>query len=131
MPRKDKHRHTPRPLAAQAGIPFASAAEAWFWCAQCLAAREDGARVAAGLGLVPRPCDPEDVLMAAERLVRAGRLRRGHLRVLAVAGRALTPPDPRDRASETAARLWDEALDRLTTVLTARGIVALPEESRG
>lgn len=127
MARPDKHRHAPRPLAASRGVPFDSAAEAWFWCMQCLAAREEGARITAGLALVPRPCDPEDVLVAAERLARAGRLRRGHVQVLVRAGRALLPPDPQNRATETAARLWDEALDSLATVLAARGIVAVPE----
>ncbi len=129
MPRPSR---APRPAAARPGVPFDTAAEAWFWCVQCLLARADGARITAGLGLVARPCDPEDVLMAAERLLRRGRLRRGHLRVLGEAGRAGLPPDPRVRASETPARLWAEAIDRLATALMARGIVQVPdpEEAR-
>ena len=122
-----KSPRAPRPGTTRPGIPFDTAAEAWFWCVRCLLARADGARITAGLGLVARPCDPEDVLMAAERLLRRGQLRQGHLRVLGEAGRAGLPPDPRLRASQTPARLWDEAIDRLATVLMTRGIVRVPD----
>jgi len=33
------------------------------------------------------------------------------------------PPDPRCRKEQNAFHLWDEALDRLTTVLRQKGIV--------
>lgn len=110
--------------AAVPGEPFASAEEAWFWFMQCLRARHDGARFVAGAGLVPRPCDPDDIWRALDRLHRRRRLQRSHLLVLRHFGERLMVPDPDRRTEADAARLWDEALDRLGTVLRAKGIVA-------
>ena len=104
--------------------PFDSAEEAWFWAMSCLIAREDGARFVAGLGLRERPCTPDDLIVAAERMGAAGRLGPMHLRVLAGYGRRLLAPDHRTRGERQAARLWDEALDLLTTVWRRKGIVA-------
>ncbi|MFZ1413939.1 MAG: hypothetical protein WAS73_05085 [Defluviicoccus sp.] len=42
----------------------------------------------------------------------------GHFGVL---GR---PPDPRCQEDAAAARLWEQAIDRLTTILQKKGIVA-------
>ena len=104
--------------------PFDTAEEAWFWAMSCLVAREDGARFVAGLALRERPCAPDDLIVSAERMGAAGRLKPTHLRVLAGYGRRLLAPDRGARGERTAARLWDEALDLLATVWRRKGIVA-------
>jgi hypothetical protein len=121
MPRR-KFSHNPR--CERTNTAFASPAEAWFWGMQCFAARADGARFRAGQSALARPCEPDDLLVAVERLVRAGRLRAAHVRTLFAFGRRLAPPDPRRRDEAQAARLWDEALDRLGTPWRQKGIVA-------
>jgi len=40
------------------------------------------------------------------------------------------PPDPRCSEEVEHARWWDDAMDRLTTVLRAKGIVDLEPEAR-
>jgi len=118
-----RQKRVPKPPSAVAGIPFDSAEAAWFWATQCLMARRDGARIVAGLALVTRPCDPEDVLATVERLHRRGPLTRHHLAILAEFGQRLQAPDARNRGEERAARLWDDALDTCATVWRRKGIV--------
>ena len=104
-------------------VPFASAEEAWFWFIQAQAARNDGARFSMGLGLIPRPCEPIDILKILDRLHRNRRLLMDHLLVLRHYGQRLIPPDP-DRVKEARAHtLWTEALERLGEVLVSKGIV--------
>ncbi|MCY4394643.1 MAG: hypothetical protein OXC10_05870 [Rhodospirillaceae bacterium] len=111
-------------LNPSAAEPFDNAEEAWFWAMSCLVAREDGARFVAGLAHYERPCSPDDLIVSAERMGAAGRLKRSHLQVLAGYGRRLLAPDSRARDEQRAARLWDEALDLLATVWRRKGIVA-------
>jgi hypothetical protein len=113
-----------RSAADSEAEPFANAEEAWFWYAQCQMARNDGARFTAGLGAVSRPCEPDDIMREVSRLYRSRRLRRSHLGVLNRFGQRMAPPDPNQLDSRTDAGLWDEALDRLTTPLKQKGIVA-------
>mgnify|MGYP001302383287 CR=1 FL=1 len=120
--RRRKFSHPPR--AEHETTAFATAEEAWFWGMQCFAARADGARYRAGLADVARPCEPDDLLASVEALVRGRRLRAAHVRALFGFGRRLAAPDPRRSDEEGAARLWDEALDRLTTAWRRKGIVA-------
>lgn len=60
-------------------------------------------------------------------LFRRRNIGREHLAALGRYGWRERPPDPRRREEERPARLWDEALDRLSTVLRKKGIV----ESQG
>ena len=120
--RRRKFSHNPR--SERVATAFATAAEAWFWGMQCLAAQAEGARFRADQSAVARPCEPDDLLVSVESLARAGRLRAAHIRTLFGFGRRLAAPDPRCREQEQAARLWDEALDRLTTPWRQKGIVA-------
>lgn len=116
--------HAFRVSSSRPAQPFFSAEEAWLWFWQCQIARDEGARFVADAGAVARPCDPDDLWRAALALLRRRLIDRRHLRVLAVFGRRLTRPDPRLAEEAVAARLWDDALDRLTTPLRAKGIVA-------
>ncbi|MGH7002900.1 MAG: hypothetical protein ACREIP_03020, partial [Alphaproteobacteria bacterium] len=75
--------------------PFSTPAEAWFWGMQCFAARAEGARFRADQSTLARPCEPDDLLVALERLVRAKRLRAAHVRTLFAFGRRLAAPDAR------------------------------------
>lgn len=104
--------------------PFASAAEAWFWGMQCFVARAEGARFRADMAETARPCEPDDLLVAVERLARRGTIGPAHVRTLFTFGRRLAPPDERQPAEQRAARLWNEALDRLTGPWREKGIVA-------
>src|SRR4029078_10141980 len=113
-----------RPHRGATSRPSARAAEACFWGMQCLAAQAEGARFRADQSAVARPCEPDDLIVSVESLARAGRLRAAHIRTLFGFGRRLAAPDPRCREEEQAARLWDEALDRLTTPWRQKGIVA-------
>ena len=120
MPRT---RYIPKAYHDLPTVPFIDVEQAWFWFIRCQQARRDGARFDTVSGGVRRPCDPDDIYRAAAGLKRRGAISGAHLRVLAAYGLAGRPPDPRCREEVWPARLWAEALDRLTTVLKAKGIV--------
>jgi hypothetical protein len=120
MPMKD---HCPKPTLEIKTHPFDSAAEAWFWFVQANDALNDGARRAAGKGLIVRPCEPSDILKILDTLHRARRLLRDHLLVLRHYGRRQMPPDPRRLKELRAHDLWKEALERMEPVMVRKGIV--------
>lgn len=103
--------------------PFDSAEEAWFWFILAHEARQAGARIRAGAGLISRPCEPLDILRAADRLYRQRRLLRDHLLVLAHYGRRQMPPESNRPREIRDHGLWQEAFRILTPVLIAKGIV--------
>ena len=114
-------RNIARPNEGRDGVPFATAEEAMAWYIQCQIARNDGVRFTAGLGLVPRPCSPDDIAREVLRLHRRRVLRESHLRVL---GRFGTSGDRRaEPVRRQDIELWQEALDRLVTPLRAKGII--------
>lgn len=115
---------TPAQPAAAAGQPFRSAEEAWLWTMAGLVARRDGARILAGLGAVPRPCEPDDVVKCLDRLWRQRRVDLAHARILRIWGERGIAPDPRVASERGDLRLWNEALSRLEWPLRAKGIVA-------
>lgn len=119
-----KNHYAPHPLPPLSNHPFAAAEDAWFWYCKSQIARREGARFSTIPGRLAKPCDPDDIYCALDRLYRAGKLRRGHLIVLADYGLKLTPPDARAGAERTAARLWDEALSILGDALRAKGLLA-------
>lgn len=116
-----------KPLPVYPVIPFNDAEEAWFWYVRCQRLRDIGATLRDRTGTSARPCDPDDLYRAVITLARTGRISRTHLGVLGRFGIEDRPPDPRCAEEMGAARLWDEALDRLTTVLRQKGIVRLPD----
>ncbi|MBI2235765.1 MAG: hypothetical protein HYU60_02210 [Magnetospirillum sp.] len=117
-------RHTARTLDTRTGEPFGSAEEAWFWYAQCQLARLDGARSVASAGATCRPCDPDDIYRAVDALYRRRRIDRTHVSILGRYGLRLCPPSPDGGGGRGEFTLWQEALDRLATILRHKGIVA-------
>lgn len=105
-------------------VPFSTGEAAWFWALPAYLAKRQGARVVAGLGEVPRPCEPADVVNVVLRLVRRRRLAAGHLRVLVEHGSIGTPPDGFRAAGRQAVRLWAEAFDAAEKPFRLKGIVA-------
>lgn len=116
-------RYVPKPQAEMRTEPFGSAEEAWFWFIQAQAARNDGARFVMGQGLVPRPCEPIDILKVLDRLYRQRRLVMDHLLVLRHYGRRQMAPDPCRAKEMRAHELWREALERMEAVMERKGIV--------
>lgn len=106
-------------------VPFDSVEDAWFWFIRAQQARNEGARFAAGQGVVPRPCEPIDILKVLDRLYRNRRLLRDHLLVLRHYGRREMAPDPRRVKEARAYKVWCEAIERLEPILENKGIVRI------
>ena len=103
--------------------PFSTAEEAWFWYVRCQNARRDGARFENRAGAFCRPCEPDDLYRAVKRLALKRIIGREHLEVLSHFGFQERAPDPRCREEEKPFAVWDEALDRLSSILKAKEIV--------
>jgi hypothetical protein len=104
--------------------PFTSAEVAWLWTMAALVARRDGARYTANKGLVPRPCDADDVVKCLDGLYRQRRIDLSHARVLRIWGERQMAPMRGVAAEYHDHRLWTEALERLEWPLRIKGIVA-------
>ena len=104
-------------------VAFRNADEAWFWTMSALTARRDGARIVAGAGNVQRPCDPDDVIKALDRLYRQRRIDLQHARIMRIWGERGCAPNARVPAERGDARLWREAMNRLEWPLRIKGIV--------
>lgn len=116
-------RYCPRPVSATDGTPFDSVEDAWMWSVQATVARYDGAKIIAGQGETPRPCEPLDVMSVVSRMSRERRLSSHHVSVLVRYGRRCAAPDSKRQREFKDARLWDEALDTLSGPLRERGII--------
>jgi hypothetical protein len=116
-----------RSLSGIAPEPFRSAAQAWFWTMAALTARHEGTGRPGGAG-VPRPCEPDDVVICLDGLYRRKRIDLSHARVLRAWGERGIAPDGRFPAERMEARLWREAMDVLEWPLRVRGIVVLRVE---
>ncbi len=113
----------PKPTPDIKTEPFERAEDAWFWFIAAQAARNDGARVTAGVGLIPRPCEPADIYNVLNHLHRSRRLLMEHLLVLRHYGRRQMAPDPRRVKEARAFHLWKEAMERMEPLLVRKGIV--------
>jgi len=122
-----KPRHTRKPIPLKNVIPFLDAEEAWFWYVRCERVRREGARLDADATLNTRPCDPDDIYRIVMGLLRRRMIGNEHLKILAEYGWRECSPDARVREQERPLMLWEDALDRLTTVLKAKGIVSHDE----
>jgi hypothetical protein len=111
-----------KPARAVPVEPFRSVEQAWFWTMAALIARHSGASRPGGG--VPRPCEPDDVILCLDALYRRKRIDLAHARVLRTWGERGIAPDARLPAERTEARLWTEAMTLLEWPLRVRGIVA-------
>lgn len=114
-----------RAAAGQAarGEAFASVEEAWFWTMASLAARAQGFARRAGDGpRLARGCDPDDVILALDRLYRQGRITPAHAVVLRKWGERQCDPR-RFGGSEAECALWREALATLEAPLRRAGVL--------
>ncbi len=119
-----RERYNQKPYYNTPTVLFTDAEEAWFWFCRCQQLRDAGARLDDGPGDTARPCEPDDIYRAVKGLARKRRIGGEHLKVLSVFGLKDAPPDRRCREESRAARLWDESIDRLTTALRRKAIVA-------
>lgn len=115
--------YTPKHQGTTNAQPFETVEDAWFWFIQAQQARVDGARIAAGVGLIARPCEPIDILQALDGLYRNRKLTMDHLLVLRHYGRRMLPPDPRRAKEIRGYRMWNEAMAELGPVLEAKKII--------
>ena len=115
--------YSPRPVSLEEGEPFDTVEQAWLWSVQVTIARHEGARVTAGRGRVPRPCEPSDIMGVVCTMNRDARLSNRHVSVLVRYGRRHGAPDSTRRREYRNARLWDEALNCLILPLRDKGIV--------
>lgn len=109
-------------------VPFADAAQAWFWTLAALSARHGaglGRGTAGGRGgvRIPRPCDPDDVIRALDLLYRRGGIGPAHAHVLRRWGERFEVPTPGGTCAADA-ELWAEAMEQLDGVLRPKGILA-------
>lgn len=118
-----RQRYIPKTMSDQPVTAFESAEAAWFWFVRCQQVRREGARIEACAGSTGRPCDPDDVYRAADRLLRSGTIGSAHVRILGQYGLLQKAPDPRCDEQARAAKFWAEAIDRLSTLLREKGIV--------
>ena len=88
--------------------PFKSAEEAWFWFIQAQTARNEGAKIMAGAGLTPRPCEPVDIIKNLERLYRDRHITMDHVMILRHYGQRQMSPDPRRAKEIRAYDLWNK-----------------------
>lgn len=114
---------SPRKMPVATVEPFLDAEEAWFWFVRCQVMRREGVKFKTDGSATTRPCEPDDLYRAVMDLKRNRQIGNDHIRVLTRYGLDDVPPDPRIREQERAFRLWDEALDQLTTILKKKGIV--------
>jgi hypothetical protein len=130
----DKNRYTPKNQPNARTTAFDNAEEAWLWFILAQEARNEGARITSGAGLIARPCEPTDILNCIDRLYRHRRLVMDHLLVLRHYGKRQMPPDPRRIKEVRAFALWKEALERIEPILVTKGIVrpklSLPKPGR-
>lgn len=109
------------PGRAREAQPFGSAAAAWFWCAGMLQGRQQGAGAAFGAGA--RVCEPDDIVMALDRLYRQRKITLEHARILRIYGERGSAPNASYPPERSHHRLWQEAIRALDFPLRNRGIV--------
>lgn len=112
-------------------VPFESAQEAFFWFIAAQQAKNDGARIAAGKSVCPRPCEPTDIYNVMSRLHRMRRLDMNHFKVLRHYGERGIAPDHNRVKEMRAHKLWNEAMQRIEPILIRKKIVAPRPENFG
>lgn len=97
-------------------VPFRTTEDAWLWTMARLVARRDRAQPLEG---PPRPCTPDDVVLALDRLMKARTLLAIHAIVLKTWGEVGEAP----LRTSLEGNQWREAMAALDAPLRAKGIV--------
>jgi hypothetical protein len=109
------------PIEETGELMFASAEEAWFW--YCRYENHTPYKANSSNAVVIRPCVIDDVYVCAVKLYLARKIGERHIKTLVKYGRAQMPPDMRIAGQEDEALWWDDAMDKLETLLIKKGIV--------
>ena len=102
---------------------FNNTQEAWFWFMQANEAKRVGAKCSPGLGVVSRPCEPEDIMNIINKLYRQRSLLIDHVRILAHYGKKLCAPNSDRYREKKAVTLWKEAMSKIEPVFLNKGII--------
>ncbi|MDR1476626.1 MAG: hypothetical protein LBI17_00680 [Rickettsiales bacterium] len=102
-------------------VLFSGAEEAWFW--YCRYENHTPYKANNSNAVIERPCAVDDIYVSVAKLYLARKIGERHVRTLVKYGRAQVPPDPRVAGQEDEAMWWDDALDKLETILARKGIV--------
>jgi hypothetical protein len=102
-------------------VSFSCAEEAWFW--YCRYENHTPYKANNSNDVITRPCVVDDIYVSVAKLYLARKIGERHVRTLVRYGRAQVPPDPRIADQEEEAVWWDDAIDKLETVLAKKGIV--------
>jgi len=110
----------PTPCRRDNAEAFRSPEDAWFWAYGAWRARHEGASAnGSGAG---RPCDPDDILILVERLLRSQRIDTAHAAVLGRWGQRQVAPSVHWGQREEMT-LWQDAMTALGAVLGQKGLL--------
>lgn len=102
-------------------VLFDCAEEAWFW--YCKYENKNPFKSKNSNKVIVRPCVLDDIYISVVKLYLAKKISERHIKTLVKYGRLLCPPDVRIKEEEMEALWWDDAMDKLETVLIKKGIV--------
>ena len=116
-------------MAAAPVEPFTGVEDAWFWVMATFAARAGG-RFSPRAAGTPRPCDPDDIVKALDRLYRQRRIDRRDARVLRRYGERGFAPVADHPAEASDCADWRRVMGLLERALLERGIIRSPQPTR-
>ncbi len=102
-------------------VLFDCAEDAWFW--YCKYEKRTPYKSNNSNSVVIRPCVIDDIYLCVVKLYLAKKISERHIKTLVKYGRMLCPPDARVKDEAMEALWWDDAMDKLETVLRKKGIV--------
>lgn len=102
-------------------VLFDCAEDAWFW--YCKYEKRTPYKSNNSNNVVIRPCVLDDIYLCVEKLFFAKKIGGRHVKTLIKYGRMLCPPDIRVEDEAMEALWWDDAMDKLETLLRKKGIV--------
>jgi len=100
---------------------FESAEEAWFWF--CKYDVRNGYKPKTSDYKIIRPCFLDDIYIVVSKLYLSRKIKERHLKTLIKYGRMQIAPDGRIVDEQDEALWWEDAMDKMETLLRAKGIV--------
>ncbi len=101
-------------------VLFDSAEEAWFWYCKY---EEKSFSKSNSSNKIIRPCYLDDIYIVVSKLYLARKISERHLKTLIKYGKMQVVPDHRILEEQEEALWWDDAMDKLETILMKKGIV--------